>query len=244
MPRRRARIDLEYDGTDFAGWQRQPRRRTIQGQLEHALHTATKLEIPIVGAGRTDAGVHARGQVAHADLPADTDLHRLTASLNGLSGDGIVVHRIRWAPVGFDARRSATARSYRYRLTDHPVALERQYVWQTYPGITYRLLRQAAESLPGEHDFVSFCVSKSAPKGTMCRIIRADWRRRDAEFRFTITANRFVHGMVRSLVGTMVEVARGRLAPEDFARLLRVRDRRAAGPTAPAHGLCLMNVDY
>lgn len=244
MARRRVRLDIEYDGSGFAGWQRQPRQRTIQGDLERALQTALRTRVPIVGAGRTDAGVHARGQVAHADIPADADLHRLTASLNGLTDERIAVHRIAWAPVGFDARRSATARSYRYRMVDHPAALERQYVWQTGPRISSRLLRQAAESLPGEHDFVSFCVSKSAPKGTVCRVYRASWHRRGEEYHFSIVANRYVHGMVRSLVGTMVEVAVGRLVVADFVRLLSERNRRAAGPTAPAHGLCLMSVDY
>jgi len=244
VAKRRIRIDLQYDGSGFVGWQRQPNAPSVQGALERAFEIALHRKIAVTGAGRTDAGVHALGQVAHADIPGDTDLHRLFASLNALTPDGVAVSKLRWAARDFDARRSATLRTYRFRVAPGPVAYERQYVWSVRKPLDYRLLRDAAEALPGRHDFVSFCVAGSARKGTVCRVQSAGWRRQRGELHFTISADRFVHGMVRSLVGTMVEVAAGKMSVADFRRLLRTRDRRHAGPTAPAHGLCLLKVKY
>ena len=244
MAPRRVRLDLEYDGTDFAGWQNQPGLRTVQGELERALKTALRRPVRIVGAGRTDAGVHALRQVAHVDLPADCDLARLLASVNALTPLSIAVLGLKQVPGDFDARRSATERTYRYRLAWRPLAYGRAYVWILRQKPSLARMRACAEALPGVHDFASFCVARSAPKGTECRILEASWRSTEGEYRFVVTANRFVHGMVRSLVGSMVEVGLQRLTLTEFKALLTGARRRGTGPTAPACGLCLVEVGY
>ena len=243
---RRVRIDLEYDGTGFCGWQLQPGVTTVQGTLEDALgvlHSGRKIRV--TGAGRTDAGVHATGQVAHAVLPdARYTVERLCHALNALTPEEIVVHRVCEVPATFDARRSACWRAYRYRLSASRLACGRQYVWSVAEPLSWRLLSRCAEALPGSHSFTSFCVASSAGKGTVCRILEARWRRRGTEFHFDIRGNRFVHGMVRSLVGTMVAVASGRMTVEDFKLLLLRPARGRSAPPAPAHGLTLVKVAY
>jgi len=241
---RRVRLDIEYDGTDFAGWQTQPGLRTIQGELERALAVPLRRPVRIVGAGRTDAGVHALRQVAHADLPADCDLSRLFATVNALTPASIALLGLSRVSHDFHARRSATARAYRYRMACRAVAYGRAYIWSLRQRPSLVRMRECAEALPGVHDFASFCVARSAPKGTECRILTASWRSTEGEYRFHVSANRFVHGMVRRLVGAMVEVGLGRMTPADFRTLLTGARRRGTGPTAPACGLCLVEVMY
>lgn len=244
MGLRRVRLDIEYDGTDFAGWQTQPRQSTIQGELERALRVALRRSVRIVGAGRTDAGVHAKRQVAHADIPADSDLARLRATVNALTPSSIALLAVRPVSHEFHARRSAVARTYLYRLACRPVAYGRTYVWSLRQKPVLARMRACAEALPGVHDFASFCVARSAPKGTDCRILEASWRSTEGEYRFHVSANRFVHGMVRSLVGAMVEVGLNRMNLDDFRALLAGARRRGTGPTAPPCGLCLIEVVY
>jgi tRNA pseudouridine38-40 synthase len=241
----RARLLVEYDGTDFAGWQRQPNADTVQAALEAACAVVCKRSVRVVGAGRTDAGVHALGQVAHVDLPDTVALlPALRESLNALTPEAIAIREVTRVSPEFDARRSALRRTYRYRLVPGRVACERQYVWQVRKPIALSRLRRCARALPGDRLFTSFCVAKSAAKGTRCRVYRARWQSAEGEYRFVIEADRFVHGMVRSLVGTMVEVAAGKMTVADFEQLLAAPRRQAAGPTAPPHGLCLLHVDY
>jgi len=241
----RAALLIEYDGSDFSGWQLQPRQRTVQGVLERALKTACGRAVRVTGAGRTDAGVHALGQVAHVDLPGSgAEARRLLAALNGLTPPSVVVRRVVEAPPGFHARHGATRRHYRYRLVKAPVACDRGYVWHVRAPIVQARLGLCAAALPGEHSFASFCVAKSASRDTRCRIFDAAWRRRGRELHFDIHANRFVHGMVRSLVGAMVQVAAGRDDVESFERRLQSGTRRGAGYVAPPHGLFLMSVVY
>lgn len=241
----RVRFDLEYDGSDYSGWQLQPGVPTVQGALEAALGVVFGKPVRVWGAGRTDAGVHATGQVAHAILP--DQLHapeRLCHSLNALTPASLVVHRITPVPGSFDARRSALWREYRYRLATSPLACQRQYVWYVPGSLSRPLLARCAEALPGSHHFSSFCVARSAGKGTLCRILDAGWRRRGREWHFDIRADRFVHGMVRALVGSMVAVGSGRMTVEEFLSLLERPDRRRCAPPAPAHGLTLVKVAY
>jgi tRNA pseudouridine38-40 synthase len=241
----RARLLVEYDGTEYAGWQRQPDAATVQGELEAALAVVFKRAVRVVGAGRTDAGVHARGQVAHVDLPgAAADYPALGESLNALTPATIAIRDVACAPSEFHARRSARRRIYRYRLVPGRIACERQYVWQVKRPLELAKLRRCARALPGDRLFTSFCVAKSAAKGTRCRVHRARWLVFEGEYRFSIEADRFVHGMVRSLVGTMVDVAAGKMTVADFEQLVMAPRRQAAGPTAPPHGLCLWHVEY
>ena len=241
----RSRIDLEYDGSDFAGWQVQPKLPTVQGALEEALLTLYGRPVRVCGAGRTDAGVHARGQVAHAILPNRRyDVARLTEGLNALTPDAVAVHGVTEVDSGFDARRSALYRDYLYRLSRIRVAYGRQFVWSVTRPLALRALRQCAAALPGTHRFTSFCVAASAGRGTQCHVMEARWQTTGQEWQFHIRANRFVHGMVRSLVGTMVEAGSGKMSVQQFSDLLSRPSRTKSGPPAPARGLCLVAIEY
>jgi tRNA pseudouridine38-40 synthase len=241
----RSRIDIEYDGSDFAGWQIQPNLPTVQGALEKALLQLYGRPVRLYGAGRTDAGVHAKGQVAHALIPNRRyDALRLVEGLNALTPDAVVVHGVSEVDSGFDARRSALYRDYLYRLSRSRVAYGRQFVWSVTRPLALRALRQCAAALPGTHRFTSFCVAASAGRGTECHVMEARWQTSDHEWQFHIRANRYVHGMVRSLVGTMVEVGVGKMTVEQFCELLSRPSRKKSGQRAPARGLCLVAIKY
>lgn len=244
------RLLVEYDGTDFAGWQVQPRARTVQGEIESALATILRHPVGVVGAGRTDAGVHARGQVAHAVLDdaraATVHPHRLHASLTGLLPRDVAVRAAEWAPDGFHARYGATARHYRYHVGTRPAALERHTRLRLPRDPDWDAMNAAAASLVGRHDFTSFCRTQAQTRTRTCTVTRAVWVPEDraGDARFDISADRFLHGMVRAIVGTLLDVGRGRHTPAHVAGVLGDRDRRAAGAAAPPHGLVLHAVDY
>jgi tRNA pseudouridine38-40 synthase len=237
-----ARLLIEYDGTEFAGWARQPRERTVQGVLEDALERVSGERRVITVAGRTDAGVHARAQVAsHPGAPAHA------SALNGvLSRDVRVVESTR-APEGFDARSDALSRTYRYRLFTRPVAspFERGRALHWPHRFDRDALERCARVLVGTHDFTAFTPTQTAHVLFTRTVLRAEWV--DAEdhvLEFWVEAETFMRHMVRILVGTMLEVGGGRLPEEEFERLLQGRSRREAGDTAAAHGLYLESVAY
>jgi tRNA pseudouridine38-40 synthase len=245
-------LTVAYDGADFAGFARQPRQRTVQGELEQGLSIALRRPIEIVGAGRTDAGVHALGQVVSVPCDvADLDDRALLRSLNALGGDGIVVREIRRARPGFSARFDALSREYRYRLVAGPVPplFLRQVAWWTPRALDVDAMREGAAHLLGEHDFKSFCLTASAEgKPTRRRLdvieIAEEEHLGERCLTIRIAANSFVHSMVRVVMGTLVEVGAGRREPEWVAEALAACSRSAAGPTAPAHGLTLWSVEY
>jgi tRNA pseudouridine38-40 synthase len=239
------KLTLEYDGTRYVGWQIQPNGPSIQQELENALRQLLQTDCDVVGAGRTDAGVHARGQVAHIVVPKQVESRKMMRGLNALLADDIRVLDAEEVGPDFHARYSAKLRIYSYQLALRPTALERYYSW--FVGgyeIDRKHLDTCAAAIVGEHDFTSFCRTESSPLHHLCRVTSARWIDSDARLCFEISANRFVHGMVRSLVGTMVEIARGHRAVEEFVAILAVRDRRAAGMAAPAKGLFLERVVY
>ncbi|HEV8572392.1 MAG TPA: tRNA pseudouridine(38-40) synthase TruA [Actinomycetota bacterium] len=235
---------MAYDGTDFRGFARQPGQRTVQGTLEEALSRVLGTVPRLSVAGRTDAGVHAEGQVVSFD--ADADPQRVQRAVNGMLGPEVVVVRAARAPAGFDARRSATAREYRYRVRAGAVAnpFTARYEWHR-PG-EYGLvpMRRAARSLEGEHDFASFCRAVKEPASTVRTLDRLTVGRRDEVVEVRARADSFLHQMVRSLVGTLVVVGEGRMEPEAMTEVLRARSRAAAGAVAPPHGLTLVRVVY
>jgi tRNA pseudouridine38-40 synthase len=239
------RLTLAYDGTRFRGWARNAGQRTVEGVLSGALErvvgTAPRLSI----AGRTDAGVHARGQVASFVSDGGIDLERLQRSINGMLAPEVVAWEVRRAPEGFDARFSATAREYRYRLDTGPWPdpFEAGFVWHRPRGLASAPMRQAARSLLGEHDFTSFC-RRPQSGGTVRRLERLSIARRGERVEISARANAFLHQMVRALVGTLVAVGDGRLEPNSVWEILRARDRSRTPQMAPAHGLTLERVIY
>jgi tRNA pseudouridine38-40 synthase len=243
------RLDLAYDGTGFRGWARQRQRgvRTVEGVLTEALGRLLGDEPKLSVAGRTDAGVHAEGQVASfATARDDLDLDRMLRSLNGMLGPEIATTRVRWAPEGFDARFSAAGREYRYRIdtAEVPDPFTARFVWQRPGKLAVGDMRTAARALIGEHDFASFCRSPNPPGPTARNLRRLTVAVAGTRVDVRAEANAFLHQMVRSLVGTLVAVGEGRLAPGRMRAILAARNRSAAGQIAPPTGLTLMRVGY
>jgi tRNA pseudouridine38-40 synthase len=241
------RLDLAYDGTGFRGWARQSSGvRTVQGVLEEALARVVGQPVSLSVAGRTDAGVHAEGQVASFPGPPDLDLARLQRSLNSMLGPEVVVNRVRPAASGFDARHSATGREYLYRLDTAPIPdpFTARFVWHRPGRLDTRSMRGAAGHLLGEHDFASFCRAPRDGSSTVRRVRRVAVSVRGERVDLRVSANAFCHQMVRSVVGTLVAVGDGRMAAEAMPDVLRARSRSAARPPAPPHGLCLIRVQY
>lgn len=240
------RLTLAYDGTGFRGWAKQRGQRTVEGVLQDALSRFLGQPPRLSVAGRTDAGVHARGQVASFAWPSEVDLPRLHRSLNGMLGPEVVVLDARRAPEGFDARFSATAREYRYRIDvgPWPDPFEARYVWHRPGELSIARMRAAARQLIGEHDFAAFCRKPPGGSTTMRRLERLSVSRRGDRIEVFARANAFLHQMVRSLVGTLVAVGEGRREGAEMPSVLDSRDRRRAGELAPPYGLTLERVVY
>ncbi|MCX6362989.1 MAG: tRNA pseudouridine(38-40) synthase TruA [Actinobacteria bacterium] len=248
------RLDLAYEGTAYRGWARQPGHLTVEGLLGDALATVLREPVRLSVAGRTDAGVHAWAQVASFDC-ARRDLRpdRLCFSLNALLPPDIAVTAVSPAAPGFSARKAAS-RTYQYRLLISPVkpVRERAYVWNVRGALDAALLTEAAALLPGKRDFAALTPSARLYHSCVRDVLRADWQpiSRDdgssglAELTFTITAGSFLHNLVRVAVGSMVDVAQGRMTLEGFAEGLASGERRRMGQTAPARGLALVAVAY
>ena len=250
---RRARLTVAYDGSGFRGFAPNPGVRTVMGELADAIALVVRQPIDLTGAGRTDAGVHAWGQVVSGDLPDDIDLDDLGRRLNKLCAPAIAVRDLAWVDDGFDARFSATWRHYRYDVwngsTPNPLLGGRAW-WVAQP-LTRWALQAACDPLIGEHDFASFCrrpkTAEGEPEPSLVRrVLSARWSElADPDhLRFEIRANAFCHQMVRSIVGTLVDVGLGKASPGDIRGILVRRDREAAGQVAPPYGLVLWEVGY
>lgn len=242
---RNIKLTIEYDGTNYVGWQVQPNGPSVQAEVEKALRQILQEEIHVNGAGRTDSGVHARGQVANVLIDNTFESKALCKSLNGILPSDIVVLLAEDVPESFHARYSAKAREYLYYLALQPTAIWRNYSW--YIGgfkLDKNTMTSCADSILGEHDFASFCKSEAEVDHYRCVVHSAQWQVRESQMTFRISANRFLHGMVRALVGTMVEVGRGYRPMEDFRKILDAKDRKAAGMAAPAKGLFLERIIY
>jgi tRNA pseudouridine38-40 synthase len=240
------RLDIEYDGTGFSGWARQAGLRTVQGELETALATILRDPVGLTVAGRTDAGVHAEGQVASfstaAPIPGD-----LTYRLNGLSPADVAVPATAVVEEGFDARGDALSRTYRYRLHARPASSpfeQNRALWWPH-RIDHAALDACAAALPGTHDFTAFTPGQGYHSRFERHVMRSEWVDEPGSvLAFWIEADSFMRHMVRTLVGTMLAVAGGRLSVEHFERLTEGAPRSEAGDTAPAHGLYLESIRY
>jgi len=240
------RLLIAYDGTAFHGWQAQPDRPTVQAVLEAAATTALRTPVTLVGSGRTDAGVHARGQVAHFTTFAEVNPSRLRNALNGILPKSIGVLDVARAPDGFHARYDARRRRYHYYVSLGPRPLERRWRHLMHSAPDFDRMNEAALALIGTRDFSAFCRTKSETKNRVCTVAEARWvaEEREGDRHFRIVADRVLHGMVRAIVGTLIEIGRGRRSVDDLSRVLASGDRREAGPAAPAHGLVLEHVGY
>jgi tRNA pseudouridine38-40 synthase len=241
---RNIKLEIEYDGTNFSGWQVQPKLRTIQGEIEDKLEKILGEKIKLIGSGRTDVGAHALGQVANFKTFSQLDLDSVFYGLNSLLPEDIVIRNIKEVDFDFNSRYDAISKAYRYRVYLGRTALSRNYVWQFGYGIEISDIMKATEKILGKNDFSSFCVAKSSKKNNFCNVSRASWRKRKEELIFEIKADRFLHSMVRILVGTLMDVGRGYFEVGDFENILKSKDRKKAGKTAPACGLYLVKVNY
>ena len=244
---RTLKLTVAYDGTRYAGWQVQRGwKRTIQGTLERVLRRILREPVRVVGSGRTDAGVHAIAQVAHCATRATMACVRLLRSLNALLPPDIAVTHIEEAARGFHARFGARWKQYRYRVYTGPVVppFIRSYVHHVRYSLNLSAMRREAAALHGTHDFRAFARLREAGRGTRRTITAVRMSRRGSELHLDIEGNGFLHTMVRSIAGTLLDVGRGRLPPGTVRRLLRAPDRRLVGTTAPACGLTLISVEY
>lgn len=240
------RFMIMYDGSRYYGWQRQPDHDTVQGKLEAVLARMCGEPVEIIGAGRTDAGVHARNMVANAVLNVDLTPEEIRAYLNRYLPEDIAVREVKAAGPRFHARYNALGKIYRYTCFDGPVkpVFDRKYVYVLEETPDMDAMREAAEILRGEHDFRNFCVNPRMKKSTVRLVDRIDIEREGDYIRFTFHGTGFLQNMVRIMVGTLLEVGWGHMSAAQVEQTLESQERQKAGPTAPAQGLCLMQVDY
>jgi tRNA pseudouridine38-40 synthase len=245
----RAKLVVAYDGTNFHGFAAQPEVRTVGGVLIEALATVLRVEpsaVELTCAGRTDKGVHARGQVVSLDVPGGTDVGSMARVVNRLTAPEVVVRHAGVAPDDFDARRAACWRTYRYTIVNRPEPdpFLARYAWWVPDSLDLALLRLAADPFVGEHDFAAFC-RRPPGASTVRRVFDSRWQAREpGVLSYEIRARAFCWQMVRSIVGTLVEAGAGRRRPGEMLGVLASRDRARAPHLAPAHGLCLWEVGY
>lgn len=235
---------LEYCGEGFAGWQVQPNQRTIQGELEKAVFKLTSKKVTIYGAGRTDAGVHALGQTANFLIDHKLPLEKYRDGLNFYLPDDILVRDVQAMPESFHSRYDAVYRHYQYRIALNRTAAGKKRRWEIGHVPDQAKLETAAELICGEHDFSAFCVMASQKENNRCLVYESRWRLVRDEIVYDITADRFLHTMIRSLIGVMIDLGTGGLNIRQFQKIFSGRDHRAIRHVAPAHGLYLVDVGY
>ncbi|MFQ5797533.1 MAG: tRNA pseudouridine(38-40) synthase TruA [Bacteroidota bacterium] len=241
---RNVKLLIEYDGTDFVGWQVQPNGRSVQGVLETTLQQILGEKVNVIGAGRTDAGVHARGQVANFHTSRSLDPNSLRGALNSLLPEDIIAHAVDDVGPDFHARYDAKERTYRYYISTVRTALERRITWYVKYTLDLQSMNDAGRRIVGEREFETFCKADRERNHTRVTVMSARWLGSGTRLTFEIRANRFLRGMVRALVGTMVDVGRGYLTVNDFIKALEKTGRNGGGMSAPAKGLFLEEVKY
>ncbi len=243
-PMNRYKLKIEYDGTNFSGWQIQPNAPTVEKTLEDAFSTILQTDIDLVGQGRTDAGVHAIGQTAHVDLPKAVDAKDLIYKVNKLIGKEIQIVGIEEVAVDFHARFDAIARQYEYTITKRWMPLQERYAWQLNQSLDCSKLENCAKLLEGEFDFAGFSKFNEDNLTTLCEIQLSKFEQEGEVIKYHIRANRFLRNMVRRLVGTMVRVAQGKMTFDEFKTALEDPGSKTPTYTAPAKGLVLEKVFY
>lgn len=241
------KITIEYDGTNYHGWQRQKNDATVQAEIESKLELMTRQRISLIGSGRTDAGVHALGQVAHFRCETGLTAHTLLKGLNSLLPEDIVIRDCRQVAENFHARFDVKSKIYHYRILNHklPSALLRHYAWHIRAPLNITAIEAARQFIVGRHDFKSFEGAGSPRVHTVRKITKAQWTILDGTMhQFCIEADGFLRYMVRNLVGTLVDVGLGKTSPREFHNILLSKDRNQAGATAPPQGLFLVQVNY
>ena len=244
---RNIKLLIEYDGTNYLGWQVQAKGLTIQGMIEEKLKLLTGESVRLIGSGRTDAGAHAFGQVAHFKTRSEMDLRSIQRALNSLLPPDIAIKGVEEADENFHARKQARSKIYEYRILNQPIrsVFHRGYAWHIVQKLDMEEMKKATQKLVGENDFSSFRSTGTPTKTAIRKVFRAEWKRgRDGLIRFEIEASGFLKQMVRAIVGTLVEVGKGKISSEELQRILESKDRKKAGPTAPAQGLFLKEVKY
>lgn len=241
---RRIKLTIAYDGTNYVGYQVQPNGNTVQAEVEAVLAKMHSQTVKVVASGRTDARVHARGQVLHFDTHLSMPAERFVKALNAMLPDDILVHSAEEVDASFHARYGAKRKEYRYFFRNEPDPFRRHHaVTVTYP-LDYERMRRALRELVGTHDFTSFSVTKAEVEDRVRTIYEAELVESGDEMYFRFVGSGFLYNQVRIMVGTLIEVGRGKYEPADMRRMLALKDRRSAGITAPPHGLYLWNVNY
>lgn len=238
-------IDLAYEGTNYHGWQIQPNDISVQECLMKALATFLRKEVEVIGAGRTDAGVHASRMIAHFDYGEELDLLLLTEKLNRLLPPDISIFQVRKVKPEAHARFDALSRTYKYYITTVKYPFNRHLKYKIYGSLDFCAMNKAACTLFDYTDFTSFSKLHTDVKTNNCKIMHAEWVQEGGhDWVFTIKADRFLRNMVRAIVGTLLEVGRGKLTVDDFRRIIELKDRGKAGSSAPGHALFLVDVEY
>ena len=246
-PANRFRLTLHYDGSGFHGWQVQPGVRTVQGEVDAVLSRLADRPVTSIAAGRTDTGVHATGQVIGADMPESWTADALQRSVNALLPGDVWAAAVEPAPPDFHARYDAVGRGYIYRVGTTPAAaspFRRRWCWALHDPVDVAILHETVAALPGEHSFERFAKAGQPERGTVCTVHHARWVERPGGLELRVVANRFLHHMVRYLVGTMIDAARGRRPAADMAALLDEATGLETSPPAPPEGLFLARVYY
>jgi tRNA pseudouridine38-40 synthase len=237
-------FEIAYNGTNYSGWQNQKNATSVQEIVEGALSTLLRTEIKIVGSGRTDTGVHCEQQFFHTDIEKEFDQKNFVLRINSLLPKDISIYAYRNVVPKASARYDATERTYQYRITRVKNPFLQGLAWHYFKPADVKTMNEAAALLLGEQDFQSFSKVKTEVNHFWCEIKKASWKEKEYEMEFTITANRFLRGMVRAIVGTLLDVGSGKLTVEEFQSIIKSKDRKKASQNVPPHGLYLTQVKY
>lgn len=242
--RKNIKLIIEYNGSGYSGWQYQTNATTVQGELENALERLTSQKVTVYAAGRTDAGVHALGQVANFIIDHNLPTQKYRDALNFYLPNDILIRSAEDVPIEFHARFDAMFRRYQYLVGLEKSALYRDMRWEINTRPDFELLVRAADYIKGEHDFAAFCVVGSLKENNTCVVYQSEWTQQEKSLKYEITADRFLHTMIRSLMGLMMELACGNITWKRFQEIFHSGDHTAIPKIAPAHGLCLIGVEY